>query len=174
MAITDSELREIYANAPIVMDTFEVITITATWFTQDYHLQHAFTEGVDVELVSGGAVVTAEYAPMRIDQANSNADMTYERTIVIQQVNDIIATEIALRDPLANIGDLPVLQSRSYVMYRDGSNARIASTVISTQITKTSRNEQGTSITSSTKPVNAQATGEVATTTRVPMLEGFL
>lgn len=171
MAITDNELREIYANAPVVKDTFEVITIKASWFSQEYHLQHVFPDGVEVELETD-EIVVAEYAPMEIGQANSNADMVFERTIIVQQVNDIIASETALRDPETD--ELPVLESRGYVMYRDGTVSQLKTAVISTEISKTSRNEVGTSITSSTTPVNAQATGEMTTTTRVPMLKGFL
>ncbi len=171
MAVTDDELREIYVNAPVVKDTFEVITLKAGWFSQDYHLQHAFTEDIEVELETG-EVVTAQYAPMEIGQSSSNADMVFERTIIIQQVNDIIASETASRDPESD--EIPVMESRGYVIYRDGTISQLKTSVISTQISKTSRNEIGTSISSSTTPVNIQATGETATTTRVPMLKGFL
>ena len=171
MTISDSELREIYANAPVVKDTFEVITLTASWFSKDYHLQHAFTEGIEVTLETS-EVVVAEYAPMEIGQASSNADMVYERNIVIQQVNDIIASEIALRDPESS--ELPIIESRGYVMYRDGTVSQLKTPVTRTEVSKTTRNEAGVSIASSTKPVNAQATGETVTTTRVPMTKAFL
>ena len=171
MAITDSELREIYANAPVVKDTFEVISITASWFSKDYYLQHNFTEGIEVELETT-EVVLAEYAPMEIGRASSNADMVYERNIVVQQVNDVIADEIALRDPESD--ELPIIESRGYVMYRDGTVSQLKTPVTRTEVSKTTRNEIGVSIASSTKPVNAQATGETVTTTRVPMLRGFL
>lgn len=172
MAITDSDLREIYANAPVAKDTFEVITLTASWFTQDYHLQNTFTEGVDITLEDNVTNVHALYAPMNIGQSSSNADLTYERVIEIQQVNDIIAAEIALRDPTSN--ELPVIESRGYVMYRDGSISQLKTPVIKTELIRTTRNTIGTNITSSAKPVNAQATGETATTTRFPMQKGFL
>ena len=170
MAVTDQELREIFANAPVIKDTFEVITLTASWFSQDYHLQNTFTEGVEVDI--DGTPTLAQYAPMEIGQTSSNADLTYERSIVIQQVNDIVAGEVANRDPESN--ELPVIQSRGYVMYRDGSVSQIKTPVISTQITKLNRDGVGTSITSSAKPVNAQATGELTTTTRFEMMKGFL
>lgn len=170
MAITDSELREIYANAPVVKDTFEVITIRASWFSKAYHLQHNFTEGIEVTLETT-EVVVAEYAPMEVGQASSNADMVYERNIVIQQVNDVIAGEIALRNPESD--EMPVVESRGYVMYRDGTVSQLKTPVIRTEVGKASRNNVGTSITSSTKPVNAQATGVTATTTIAPMMKGF-
>lgn len=171
MPITDTELREIYANAPVVKDTFEVLTITASWFSKDYHLQYNFTEGVEVELETS-EVVIAEYAPMEIGQASSNADMVYERNIVIQQVNDVIASEINMRDPEND--EMPILQSRGYVMYRDGSVSQLKTPVTTTEINKVTRNEIGASFSSSTKPVNEQATGEQVTTTRVPMTKAFL
>lgn len=170
MAITDSELREIYANAPVAKDTFEVITLTASWFSQDYHLQNTFTD--DIEVTIDGSPVTALYAPMNIGRTSSNGDLSYERTIDIQQVNDIIAAEISNRDPESN--ELPIIQSRGYVMYRDGTVSNLKTPVISTQLTKASRNDIGTTITSNAKPVNAQATGELTTVTRFPMMKGFL
>ena len=166
----DTELEEIFANAPVAKSTFEVITVKASWF-DSYHLQNVFTEGIDVVLETG-ETVTAEYAPMEIGQANSNADMVYERTIVIQQVNDIIASEISNRDPESD--ELPYIESRGYIAYRDGSVSQIKTPVISTEISRTSRNSKGVNISSSTTPVNEQATGERATTTRAPMLKGFL
>jgi len=171
MAITDSELREIYANAPVIKDTFEVIQISASWFTADYYLQNTFTEDIDVEL-DDLSIVTAQYAPMSLGRTSSNADLSYERTINIQQVNDIIAGEITNRDPEST--ELPLITSRGYVMYRDGSVSALKTAEISTQIIKTSRNGVGTNITSSAKPVNAQATGESMTATKFEMLKGYL
>lgn len=167
--MTDAEIEEIYANAPVAKQTFEVITIKASWF--EYHLQNTFTEDVEIELETG-EVVTAQYAPMEIGQASSNADMVYERTLAIQQVNDIIANEIANRDPESD--ELPVIESRGYVVYRDGSISQLKTQVISTDVSRTTRNNKGVNVTSTTTPVNEQATGERATTTRVPMLKGFL
>lgn len=171
MAITDDDLREIFTNAPVVKDTFEVITISASWFSQDYHLQNVFTDGIDVELSSGNTV-TADYAPMSLGQSNSNADLIYERSIVIQGVNDIIASEIASRSPTTS--ELPKVSSNMFIMYRDGTVSESRAVINTTEISSISRDEIGTTIVSSTKPVNAQATGELATTTRVPMLKGFL
>lgn len=170
--ITDDELREIYANAPVEKDEFEVISLSAPWFTQTYYLQNTFVDGVDVTLDDGVTVVTAEYAPMAIGQASSNADMSYTREFTIQQVNDIIATEISGRDPA--LRQKVTVSSRGYVMYRDGTVSAQKTPTISTEVTKTTRNNIGTTIGTATKPVNNTTTGEVATVTRVPMLKGFL
>lgn len=172
MAITDSELQVIYANAPVIMDSFEVITIYASWFSKAYHLQNVFPDGVRVEHTSGGNTVWANYAPMGIGQSSSTADMIYERSVVIQMVNDIIAEEISNRDPESN--ELPYIESRGYVMYRDGTVSLLKTPIIKTDIIKTSRDETGVTISTSTKPVNAQATGETCNTTRVPMMKGYL
>lgn len=172
MAITDSELREIYSNAPVEKDTFEVLALKADWFTQDYYIQHTFTEGVEVPLEDGVTYVIADYAPADIGQASSNADLTYERTIVIQQINDLISSEAVRFNP--DTDGLPVLESRGYVMYRDGTVSQLKTPVIKLDITKLTRNEMGASIAASSKPVNVQATGELATIERVPMYRGFL
>ena len=170
--ITDDELREIYTNAPVVKDTFEVISISAPWFTKTYYLQNTFTDGVDVTLEDGITVVTAEYVPMRIGQASSNADMSYTREFTIQQVNDVIAAEISARDP--SLRQKVRVESRGYVMHRDGTVSSLKTPVVGTEVVKSSRDHIGTTISTAVKPVNNTTTGEVATTTRVPMLKGFL
>lgn len=169
--ITDSELREIYSNAPVIKDTFEVITLKAPWFSQDYHIQHQFTYDVEVPLETGETVV-AQFAPARFNQSSSNADLQYTRSIVIEQINDIIATEITNRTD-RNSGKITV-ESRGYVMYRDGTISGLKTAVISTEVQSVTRNETGAVINTSTKPINNVATGEVATVARVPMLKGFL
>lgn len=169
--ITDSELREIYSNAPVVKDMFEVITLKAPWFSRDYHIQHQFTEDVVVTFETGEEVV-AQFAPAQFSQSSSNADLEYTRSIVIEQINDIIAAEIANRVDRKS-GNITV-ESRGYVMYRDGTISGLKTPVISTEVQKVSRNEVGTVITTSTKPINNTATGEVATIARVPMLRGYL
>lgn len=170
--ITDADLREIYANAPVVKDTFEVISVSAPWFTRTYYLQNTFTDGVDITLEDDVTVVTAEYAPMTIGLASSNADMSYTREFTIQQVNDVIAAEIAGRDP--TLRQKVRVESRGYLMYRDGTISLLKTPVVGTEVTKTSRDSIGTTISTATKPVNNTSTGEVATVTRVPMLKGFL
>lgn len=170
--ITDDELREIFTNAPVAKDTFEVISLSAPWFTQTYHLQNTFVDGIDVPLEDNVTIVTAEYAPMSIGLASSNADMSYTREFTIQQVNDIIGREISARDP--GLRQKVRVESRGYVMYRDGSVSLLKTPVVGTEVVKTSRNNIGTTISTATKPVNNTTTGEVATVTRVPMLKGFL
>lgn len=168
--ITDDELREIYSNAPIAKETFEVISISAPWFSQTYHLQNTFTDAVEVEL-EDGSFVFAEYAPMSIGQANSNADLNYTREVTIEQVNDVIASEISKRDPA--LRQKITIESRGYVSYRDGTISKLKTPVVRTEVVGTTRNEIGTTITTSAKPVNRSTTGIVATTSRVPMLKGF-
>ena len=94
--ITDNELKEIFSNAPVEKDMFEVVELTASWFSQSYYVQNTFTDGIDVPLEDGVTIVNAEYAPMQIGQAGNNTDMVYSRSVTLQYVNDIIAAEIAL------------------------------------------------------------------------------
>lgn len=170
MAITDSDLREIYANAPVVKDQFEVISLEADWFSQNYYLQNVFVDGVTVTL-DDGTEVLAEYAPMSLGQTSSNADMSFERTVNIQMVNDKIANEMSNYNP--DVDDMPTFNSRVFVMYRDGSVSSQKTSVITTEVTKVTRSEQGASITTRLRPVSEQATGIVANTTLCPMLAGF-
>ena len=90
LPMTDEEIREIYASAPVSKEVIEVFELSASWFTKTYYLQRQITDEIEVPLETG-EVVIATYAPMSADQSSSNADLNYERNIVIQQVNDIIA-----------------------------------------------------------------------------------
>lgn len=172
--ITDQDLKEIYANAPVEKDYFQVIKLSAPWFSQDYYVQNTFVDGINVQLENSGGTVSAEYAPMVIGESSNNADMNYERSITIQSLNDIIADEISNRDPEANQNDVVTVEFRTYVMYRNGTVSGPRGAIPSTRVTKVSRNELGSSLTTSSKPINNVRTGEVVTLTRVPMLEGYL
>lgn len=171
--MTDEEIREIYASAPVSKTVIEVVELSAPWFSKTYYLQRQMTDSIEVTLETGETVV-AEYAPMSIDQSSSNADLNYERNVVIQQVNDIIASEQSKYDPDLYADQSPMFVSRGYILYRDGSVSQIKQPPIQLPIRKMRRDERGALFSVTTKPANQWATGEVATTTRVPMLKGFL
>lgn len=171
--MTDEEIREIYASAPTDKTTLEVIELSASWFSKSYYLQRQFAEDIEVTLETN-EIVVANYAPMSIDQASSNQDLNYERNIVIQMANDIIATEQDNYDPDVHGDELPKFTSRGYILYRDGTISQIKQPPIVLPIRKMRRDATGSIINVTTKPANQSATGEVATVTRVPMLKGFL
>ena len=173
MIYTDDELEYIFANAPVEKDWFEVFEISCEWFSKTYYIQSVLPD-VDVTLEDGTTVVTAEYVPMTATTASSNDDMSYERGISLQYVNDAIAAEIDLRDPLLHKGVYPKITSRCYVMYRDGSVSLIKGKPISTHILEVTRDEQAATFNTSLTPTDRQSTGEMTTTTRVPMLEPYL
>lgn len=167
--VTDADLRRIFSSAPVNRDVIEVISLSAPWFTQTYYMQNQIVDDVEITLETG-QVVTARYVPMSRGQASSNADLTYERNIVIQYCNDIIASEIAR---FTQGAEKPILTSRGYVLYRDGTVSTIKTPAISVIVRNLEINEQGASITASTKPANVSGTGERNTITRIPMQRGF-
>ncbi len=170
MAVTDSDLREIFANAPRTKTYLEIITLKADWFSQDYHLQNKVCEDLEIEI--DGETVDVLYAPMSLGQSSSNQDLNFERNVTIQMVNDIIGAELANFDPSTH--SQPTLESRGYVYYRDGTISDLKTPVVSLPIDSIDRDEQGTSFTASTTPTDDLPTGEVATLVRVPMLRGYL
>lgn len=173
--MTSEELKTIYASAPVSSTNFEVITLTAPWYTKDYHLQNIFTEGIDVVLETS-ETVTADFAPMALGQSGSNADLNDERTIVIQLVNDIIASEQERFDPEIHNPDDQKIQFRGYIYYRTGEVSSLQTSVLTVTIRDITRDSEtgASSIRVSSKPANETATGELCTVTRVPMLRGFL
>lgn len=171
--MTDDEIRAIYASAPVSRTTLEVIALSASWFSKTYYLQRQFTEDIKVTLETG-QVVTVEYAPMSIDQSSSNADLTYERNLMIQMVNDIIATETDNYNPEIHGNELPQFTSRGYIYYRNGDISAIKGAPVVLPIRKMRRDSLGTLLNVTTKPSNESPTGEMTTITRVPMLRGFI
>lgn len=171
--ITDDELKYIYANAPVEKERFEVVVISCEWFTETFYLQYAFGEDIEVTL-DDGSVVTAQYAPMASELSESTDDVSFERKLTIMQANDLIANQIALRDPVLHKGIYPTLASYLYVMYRDGTVSALKSTPVKTLVLSVSRTTEGAVLSTSTSPVNQASTGEVATVSRVPMLEPYV
>jgi hypothetical protein len=166
------EIKKIFASAPVDRTTLEIFSFTASWFSKVYYLQNQITDDIDVTLETA-AVVTAAYAPMAVEQTSSNADLSYERNITIQMVNDIIASENDNYDPATHGSEQPVFQSRGYLIYRDGTVSDIKMGPITLSIPSMTTTNEGTVLKVTTKPVNDSPTGEVATITRVPMLRGF-
>lgn len=171
MAVTDEELREIYANAPTGKTYFEVIAIKASWFSQTYYLQNQVYDSIEITLEDDSTVI-ADYVPMSINQASSNSDLNYERNITVQEVNDVIAKEVTNFNPLTD--DMPVLESRGYVLYRDGTISQLKTPVISVDVQELTRDEQGTQINATATKTDDLSTGEMCTLSRVPMLKGYL
>ncbi len=118
--MTPDEIKAIYANAPVEQSTLEVISFSASWFSQKYYLQSQFAKDIQVVL-EDNFTVDALYAPMSIDQSSSNADLNHERNLVIQMVNDLIASENDNYDPVTHGAETPIFQSRGYICYRDGT-----------------------------------------------------
>lgn len=173
--MTSDELKEIYANAPVDKIDFEVVSLKAPWFSQDYYLQNIMTEDIEVVLETG-ETVTVNYAPMAIGQSSSNNDLNNERTIVLQEVNDLIASEQAYYNPDIHDPNDAKIESRGYIYFRNGTVSSIQTSVTSVTIREITRDAKNanSNIRASSKPANDSATGERCTITRVPMLKGFL
>lgn len=168
------ELKKLYASAPTASTEFEVASLHAPWFSQVYYLQNMFTEPVTVRLETG-AYVSAQYAPMSLSKASSNADLNYERNVIVAQVNDILAAEQANFNPEIHNPDSQYVVSRMYVRYSDGSISALQGSPVTTYVRDITRDSKtyASTIRISSKPANESATGEIATVSRVPMLKGF-
>lgn len=173
--MNSEELKAIYANAPVSSTPFEVISLHAPWFSQTYYLQNVTTDEIQVTLETD-EVVNVIYAPMGLGQSSSNGDLNYERNIIIQMVNDIIASEQDNFDPEIHNPLDQYVQSRGYIYYRTGDISSIQTTPVISYIRDITTDSETCSanIRLSSKPSNESATGEVATITRVPMLKGFI
>lgn len=173
--MNSEQLRQIYASAPVSATPFEVVSIEAPWFTQPYYLQNVFTEDIQVTLENGD-IVDVLYAPMSLGESSTNADLNYERTIIIQFVNDILATEQERYNPDLHDPEQQLIKSRGYIYYRTGEISSLQTNVRVARVRDIVRDAEtgASSIKISSKPANETATGEIATMRRVPMLKGFI
>lgn len=167
--MTSDELKEIYASAPVSKTMFELISLYAPWYSQAYHLQNVSLDPINVTLETG-ATISALYCPMAAGQANSNADLNHERTVKLQYVNDIIATERSYFDPSLHDWFEQTITSRGYIYYRDGTISNIQTTPINLPVRDIISTWNTSEIRISTQPVNRSKTGEIFTTSRIPML----
>lgn len=170
--LTDDEIKEIYANAPIEKQMFQVISMHASWFSKKYYLQNMDTEDIEVLLEDGVTLVTAEYAPMSVSETGNNSDMDYSRNVTLQSLNDQIASEMENRDYESD--EKVAVEARNYIIYRDGSISEMKGAVSKTLLSSVTRDEVGTTFATNTKSVTSQGTGEVVTVSRVPMIKGFI
>tara|TARA_R110002020_G_scaffold67718_4_gene177635 strand:- start:6214 stop:6729 length:516 start_codon:yes stop_codon:yes gene_type:complete len=171
MSFTDIELKNIFTTAPKDKEILEVVSIKAAWFSQDYHLQGQVPDGIEVTLDTAEAV-TAFYAPLELSQASSNADLSQTRSIVLQQINDIIASEVDNYNPLTD--SKPYIESRAFVIYEDETISAQKQTTITMDLNEIGFDEQGAQIGASSKLVDESATGELATVERNPLFRGLI
>jgi|AJXC01.1.fsa_nt_gi hypothetical protein len=66
---------------------------------------------------------------MSIGRTSSNADLNNERTIVLQEVNDIIAGEDANFNPEIHNPRDAKIEHRGYIYYRNGDISSIQTSV---------------------------------------------
>lgn len=171
--MTDEELIDIYANAPIEKDRFELLKLEATWFSQTYYLQGTYSEEIEVEI--DGVLQTVKYAPLRTGGESSSDELEYEVNTVIQSVNDLIAKESDNFDPSLRGNDrLPKMTVYEFISYRNGDIKQSSNPSVSVRLNDMNRDENATNLVASTVPTNQQATGEVVTINRNPMLKAFL
>lgn len=168
----ESELREIYANAPVEKSTLEVLSMSAPWFSKTHYFQNQVVEGVTVTLEDGVTEVEVPWVPLQNTRSSNEGDLNYSQDLVLQQVNDIIASEYDNWTPGLS---KPIFQIRLYVIYRDGSVSSIKEGPINAYVQDVNfSDEDSAAITITTTPTNRTATGERATLARIPMQAGFL
>lgn len=172
MSFTDQELIDIYVNAPIEKDRFEVVKLEAQWFTETYFLQTTYSEVIEAEV--DGVLQSLQYAPFETGGQTSSDELEYRVAVVIQYVNDLIAKQSDNFDPsLRGDARLPKVTIYEFISYRDGTFKQSTAKPITMRLNMVSRDEDGTSLEASTIPTNSQTTGEIVTTTRFPMLKAF-
>ena len=167
-----AELRQLLASAVRGKGQVEVIELSHSAFTKSYYLAHQLKDDFQVTLETG-ETVTVQYAPMTVEKESSGSLLLGDRSITIQQINDLVAREEE-RIPVSST-EKPVVKVRTFVMRKDGTCSGVASGPYKLFVSSIDYNESNNSckLTCSTVPTNIAECGEVATIERVPMLAGF-
>ena len=167
-----AELRQLLASAVRGKGQVEVIELSHSAFTRPYYLAHQLKDDFQVTLETG-ETVTVQYAPMTVEKESSGSLLLGDRSITIQQINDLVAREEE-RIPVSST-EKPVVKVRTFVMRKDGTCSGVASGPYKLFVSSIDYNESNNSckLTCSTVPTNISECGEVATIERVPMLAGF-
>lgn len=166
------ELQQLLASAVRGKGQIEVIELSHSAFTRKHYLAHQIKKDFHVTLETG-ETVTVQYAPMDVEKESSGSILLGDRSITIQQINDLVARE---EDRIPDDSEeKPIVKVRTFVMRKDGTCSGVASGPYKLFVSSIDYNESNNSckLTCSTVPTNIAECGEVATIERVPMLAGF-
>lgn len=166
------ELSKIWASAPTDKFMFEVLKLSATWFTRDYYVQYAIEIDDYITVNIDDVETEVIFAPMQNTRNENNQDLAHERSFTIAFVNDILATEQSRFDPDIHDKSDFILTVYPFVCYENGEYLQ-SGDGHRLFVNSAPRNYLGTTFNVSSKPTNRTSTGEVNTNIRFPMQRGF-
>ena len=169
MSYTD-QLKEVIASFTTNQAEIEVVRISHSNI-QTLYLTAQLADNTEI-YDENDVIQTVTAVPMSLSDESSGSLLLNERTLTIQGINDLIASEEDLI-PLDSEERI-VVDVMTYVADINGVLSKIALGPIRYYLQKSaySQKNNNASLTISTSPTNISETGETASKSKFPTLEG--
>ncbi|MBB5411910.1 hypothetical protein HDG34_005876 [Paraburkholderia sp. HC6.4b] len=166
-----TELQRLLASQQAGIIELETFQVSHPNFSRSYYIVRNLPDGFTGQL-EDGSLVEFQYVPVSFERAAANGDLDYEIRITFQDLNEIIAPEVA-RIPVDS-KVIPTCIVRSFIYRRDGTISPVADGPFVLGINSIAYTPEGCAFTASSQPLNVSATGEVYAIVDIPMLKGFV
>ena len=165
-----SDYTEFFLNAGSNVVELELLEISHPNFSQTYRIVRNAVAGVTVTLEDSSSA-TFEYYPLQITPMGSGDDLDQALKIQLGDLGTLLPQELDAVSAAGGFGTKPVLKYRTY--RSDDLTAPLYGP-ITLEISNLTFKREGAAFEAHAPRLNSTATGEIYSTTRFPMLRGFI
>jgi hypothetical protein len=165
-----SEYSEYFLNSSSHVAELELIEISHPNFNRVYYLVRNAAAGVTVELETG-AEQAFEYYPLQISPMGNSDDLDQAIQVQLGDLGEILPQEL---DAVFAGDGMSTRPTCIYRTYRSDDLSAPLYGPIRLEITDLTFKKEGAAFEARAARKNSNGTGEAYTTTRFPMLRGFI
>jgi hypothetical protein len=165
-----SEYSEFFLNAGSNVAELELLEISHPSFTKTYYIVRNAIAGVTVTLEDSTSKAF-EYYPLQITPVGSGDDLDQVLKIQLGDLGSVLPQELDAVRLAGSFGIKPILKYRTY--RSDDLSAPLYGPIV-LEISNLTFKKEGAAFEAHAPRLNSTATGELYTTTRFPMLRGFI
>jgi hypothetical protein len=165
-----SDYSEFFLNAGSNVAELELLEISHPNFTKTYYLVRNAVNGVTVTLEDSTSQ-EFEYYPLQITPVGSGDDLDQVLRIQLGDLGTLLPQELDAVSAAGGFGTKPTLKYRTY--RSDDLSAPLYGP-ITLEISALTFKKEGAAFEAHAPRLNSTATGELYTTSRFPMLRGFI
>jgi hypothetical protein len=165
-----SDYSEFFLNSGSNIAELELLEISHPNFSKTYFIVRNATNGITVTLETS-VVQAFEYYPLQITPAGSGDDLDQVLKIQLGDLGSILPQELDAVSVAGTFGTKPVLKYRTY--RSDDLSAPLYGP-ITMEISSLTFKREGAAFEAHAPRLNSTATGELYSTSRFPMLRGFV
>jgi hypothetical protein len=165
-----SEYSEFFLNSGSNVAELELLEISHPSFSQTFYIVRNAVAGVTVTLEDASSQEFVYY-PLQIQAIGSGDDLDQVLRIQLGDLGDLLPRELDAVSAAGTFGTKPTLIYRTY--RSDDLSAPLYGP-ITLEISNLTFKREGAAFEAHAPRLNKTATGELYTTTRFPMLRGFI